>query len=249
MAVLSGKQFFEGAATHRAYQKRRDSGASTNDLIELPAFDDMVGDVQNLDVFDLGCGDGRYGQSLLGRGCRSYAGVDASSRMVEAATRHLAGTPGRVTQGLAEDLVFQAGSFDLVVSRMTLHWLRDVGPLFTRIAQALRPSGRLVFSVQHPVITCSDRARAGGQVRSHWLVDEYFVRGPRVAKWFDVNVEKFHRTTEDYFRALRSAGFVIDDLREAAPSKERFPDPSEYEKRQKVPLILLMSGRRPASIV
>jgi SAM-dependent methyltransferase len=244
MNPLSGKQFFEGAATHRAYQRRRESGATANDLIELPAFDDMVGGARDLDVFDLGCGDGQYGVSLLARGCRSYRGVDASSRMLEAARQNLVGTAGSVTQGLIEDLNLQGGSVDLVVSRMTLHWIADVGPVFERVAAALRPSGRFVFSVQHPVITCSDRARAGGQVRTHWIVDDYFVRGPRVAKWFDVNVQRYHRTTEDYFRALRSSGFVVEDVREAAPARELFPDPIEYGKRIKVPLILLMSGRR-----
>jgi SAM-dependent methyltransferase len=244
MNVLSGKEFFEGAATHRAYQKRRESGATANDLIELPAFDDMVGDARALDVFDLGCGDGQYGASLLARGCRSYRGVDGSSRMIQAAQQNLAGTAGSVTHGLIEDLCLEGSSVDLIVSRMTLHWLADVGPAFETVAAALRPSGRFVFSVQHPVITCSDRARAGGQVRTHWIVDDYFLRGPRVAKWFDVKVQRYHRTTEDYFRALRSAGFVVEDVREAAPPRELFPDPAEYGKRIKVPLILLMGGRR-----
>ena len=243
MNVLTGKQFFEGAATHRAYQRRRDTGATANDLIELPVLDEMVGSARDLDVFDLGCGDAQYGVSLLERGCRSYRGVDASSRMIETALQNLVGTAGSVTQGLIEDLCLEGGSVDLVVSRMTLHWISDIAPVFEGMAAALRPSGRFVFSVQHPVITCSDRARAGGQVRTHWIVDDYFVRGPRVAKWFDVNVQRYHRTTEDYFRALRSSGFAVEDIREASPSRELFPDLAEYGKRMKVPLILLMSGR------
>jgi SAM-dependent methyltransferase len=241
--VLSGKQFFEGAATHRAYQKRREGGDTANDLIELPVFDDMVGEVSGLDVLDLGCGDGRYGVSLTRRGCRSYHGVDASTRMVEMAQQNLAGTCGTVAHGLAEALELPKQSLDLVVSRMTLHWLADVRGLFANIARALRPSGRFVFSVQHPVITCSDRARAGGQVRTHWVVDDYFVEGPRIAKWFDVHVERHHRTVEDYFRALRSGGFAVEDVREPAPSTAFFPDPVEHERRSKVPLILAMSGR------
>src|SRR5689334_3251355 len=184
MTVLSGVEFFEEAQTHAAYQARRDGGCAPNELIEQHAFDGMLGDVRDLDILDLGCGDGRYGQLLLDRGCRSYVGVDASTRMIALAHANLASTKVRVMHARIDQFDFPTAAFDVVVSRMTLHWLDDLAKTFAKIRGALRPEGRLLFSVEHPVLTNSDAARVEGEGRTHWIVDDYFVQGPRTVRWF-----------------------------------------------------------------
>jgi SAM-dependent methyltransferase len=244
MTTWSGVEFFENQETHGAYQARRDSGAAPNELLEEGAFDDLLGNVHGLDVLDLGCGDARYGRRLIERGCASYVGVDGSGRMVELAEQALAGSRGSVRQANIEGLALPQGTLDVVISRMTLHWLEDLAPTFESIARALRPSGKLVFSVEHPVLTCCAEARVEGQPRGHWLVDDYFVTGPRTSRWFGVTVRKFHRSVEEYFRLLRSAGFRVVDLREAMPSKQQIRDEDELRRRQRVPLMLLIRAER-----
>jgi len=243
-AALSGPEFFEGVDTQAAYQARRASGAAPNEQIEQPVFDDMVGDVRALDVFELGCGDGRYGRSLLERGCHSYGGIDASSRMVAAAELELAGSTAVVTQGRLEELELPDSSHDLIVSRTTLHWLAEISPLFVKVRRALRPKGRFVFSVEHPVLTCCDAARVEGQGRRHWIVDDYFVSGPRVTEWFGARVQKYHRTIEQYFQELRASGFLVEDLREATPTAQQMGNPGELRRRQRVPVFLLIGASR-----
>ncbi|WP_415071943.1 class I SAM-dependent methyltransferase [Hyphomicrobium sp.] len=174
-----------------------------------------------MDICDLGCGDGSYGRSLLDQGCHSYRGVDASERMVEAARSALQGTQAQVTRERIEELTLADESFDLVLSRMTFHWIEELAPVFAQVFRALRPQGRLVFSVEHPVLTCCDAAREEGQGRSSWVVDDYFVPGPRVSHWFGVRVRKYHRSIEQYFQLLRNQGFEVEDLREATPSAEQ----------------------------
>jgi hypothetical protein len=39
-----------------------------------------------------------------------------------------------------------------------LHWVEDLEPVFARLARALRPHGRLVFSVEHPALTGYQRS-------------------------------------------------------------------------------------------
>lgn len=247
MTVLSGIEFFEQAQTQAAYQARRDSGRAPNELIEQHAFERMLGDPGNLDILDLGCGDGRYGRTLIDRGCRSYFGIDASSRMLALAERNLAGTGARLVRAPIDQFGFPADAFHLVVSRMTLHWIDDLKATFAKISQALHPGGRLLFSVEHPVLTSSDAARAEGEGRTHWIVDDYFVQGPRTVRWFGVDVQKYHRTVEDYFQLLRANGFSVEDLREGTPSAEHIEDPVELRRRQRVPLTLLLSARRPTT--
>lgn len=244
MTVLSGIEFFEEAQTHAAYQARRNGGRAPNELIEQHAFDRMLGDVRDLDVLDLGCGDGRYGRLLIDRGCRSYFGIDASSRMVALAQQNLANTNARLEHARLDLLDFPTSAFHVVVSRMTLHWVEQLEATFGRIFQALHPTGRLLFSVEHPVLTSSDAARVEGEGRAHWIVDDYFVRGPRTVRWFGADVQKHHRTIEDYFQLLCASGFSVEDLREGAPSAEHIEDPLELRRRQRVPLSLLLSARR-----
>ena len=76
-------------------------------------------------------------------------------------------------------------------------------------------------------------------------MDGYFETGTRVTKWMGGEVIKYHRTVEDYFGALRAAGFTVDVLRESRPQRERFRDPTTYERRKRIPLMLFFSACRP----
>ena len=69
-------------------------------------------------------------------------------------------------------------------------------------------------------------------------------RVPRITNWMGGKVIKYHRTIEDYFFALSSAGFVVDALRESRPQPARFHDPATYERRKRIPLMLFFSAHR-----
>jgi hypothetical protein len=43
---------------------------------------------------------------------------------------------------------------------------------------------------------------------------------------------------------LRNVGFALINLRECAPRRERFDDDAEFERRLRIPLVLLLSGAR-----
>ncbi len=58
-------------------------------------------------------------------------------------------------------------------------------------------------------------------------------------------VIKFHRTVEDYFTALQSAGFTVEQLRESRPRRENFTDPDLYDRRTRIPLFLFLAARKP----
>jgi SAM-dependent methyltransferase len=244
MAALNGIEFFEREDTHAAYQARRATGKAPNEVMEEDAFDELLGEVAGTDILDLGCGDGSYGRKLLDRGCASYTGVDGSARMTEVARHGLSGTQAAICHGRIEHFALAERAWDIVISRMTFHWIVELGPILARVAAALRPGGRLVFSVEHPVITCCSAARPDGEHRSHWLVDEYFVPGARTTRWFGVTVEKFHRSIEDYFRLIHASRLRVADLREATPSERRIPDPAEYRRRCRIPLMLLLRAER-----
>ena len=241
-----GPNFYDDAGVFERYIKLRARSESANDTLEAPVMAELIGPVDGLDVLDLGCGDGLYGRQLLAAGAGSYLGIDGSANMVRAAESSLAGTAGRVRQGdLAHGLQAAPASFDLAISRLAFHYLADVGPLLRGIHAALRPGGRLVFSTEHPVITCSNKALADDGLRQDWIVDDYFVPGRRVVSWLGADVVMHHRTLEDWFAAVQGAGFAVTALRESKPQREHFADAVLFERRSRIPLFLFIAASKP----
>jgi SAM-dependent methyltransferase len=241
-----GPTFYDDAQVFDRYARLRARAESANDTLEAPVLAELVGEVAGLDVLDLGCGDGRYGRALLSAGARSYLGIDGSANMAAAARANLVGTSGRVQRAdLANGVSAEPATFDLAISRLAFHYLADVGPVLRGIHAALRPGGRLVFSTEHPVITCSNKALADDGMRQDWIVDDYFVPGRRVVSWLGAEVVMHHRTLEDWFAAVQGAGFVVSALRESKPRHEHFADATLFERRGRIPLFLFIAASKP----
>jgi ubiquinone/menaquinone biosynthesis C-methylase UbiE len=237
-----GGGFYDVEGTHAAYLAHRHSGtASPNTVMEEPAFLAALGPVDGLRVLDLGCGDGSFATHALDRGAVSYLGIDGSTLMITTAERDHGSERARFAVGDIEDLVTEAASVDVVTSRMALHYVEHLEPVLATVRRALVPGGRLVVSVVHPVITCHDEPAAGP--RTSWTVDDYFLPGPRVRTWFDSPVTWYHRTVEQYVRALRSAGFALTELSECEPDERLLADDiDELARRRRVPLMLVLAA-------
>lgn len=164
--------------------------------------------------------------------------------MVARAQDVLAGTGGEVVLGDLEDFAAKPGEFDVVVSRMALHYVAELGPTLAACRRSLASGGRLLVTVVHPVIT-SQQAQVAPGLRTSWLVDDFFVPGPRERAWMGSTVTWYHRTTEDYVREIDTAGFRLTGLRECEPVPTRFDgDAAELARRRRVPLFLLLAAAR-----
>ncbi len=238
-----GAEFYETEARRTAYLRHRHDPLSPNSVMEEPAFHDAIGELEGRSVLDLGCGDGSTAALIVAAGAQSYVGVDGSATMIDTAQALYGSAQARFVCGDIEDPDSIAGTFDLVISRMALHYVERLDVVIDRIRLAVPVGGRMVFSVVHPIIT-SDNGSGGGQ-RTTWTVDRYFDRGPRDRSWFGSTVRWYHRTTEDYVRIATDHGFRIETLSECEPRAERFEgEPAELARRRRVPLMLLLAARR-----
>lgn len=242
-----GGTFYDDPECFDRYQQHRAWLLSPNAMMEGPALFEELGPVAGLRVLDLGCGDAQVGRELLHAGASLYLGIDGSQRMVGAARRVLEGTGGEVLHCDIEDLAEPEGTFDLVISRMALHYVADLGAVLRGCYRCLVPGGRLLTTVVHPVITSHDARGSSTEPRQNWVVDDYFLTGPRDQQWLGARTVWHHRTVEDYVSALFGAGFTLTGLHECAPRRELFDGDAEYQRRLRIPLVLLLAGARPLS--
>jgi SAM-dependent methyltransferase len=242
-----GGSFYDDSELFERYQQHRTWSLNPNVVMEAHALFEELGPVSGLRVLDLGCGDAEIGRELLNAGAAHYRGIDGSARMIEAARRILEGTTGEAVLCDIEDLAEPAESFDLVLSRMALHYVADLEGVLRACHACLAPGGRLVFTVVHPVITSHDARESSTEPRQNWIVDGYFVTGPRDQQWLGSRTVWHHRTIEDYVTEMRNAGFALINLRECAPRREQFDDTAEFERRRRIPLVLLLASARAPS--
>ena len=243
--AVPGRAFYDREGVFERYREERPGVSSPNLVMEEPAFLSELGPPAGLRVADLGCGDAALGRTLLDAGCSSYLGVDASERMVRAARETLRDTAGEVALASIEDFRAPPETFDLIVSRLALHYVEDLRAVLAACRAGLAPRGRVVFTVLHPVITSHDARMHSSQLREQWIVDDYFVTGPREREWLGDIVTWHHRTVEQYVDAVGDAGLVLTRLRECPPQRERFQgDEAEYARRSRIPLFLLIAASR-----
>ncbi|MEV0272886.1 class I SAM-dependent methyltransferase [Hamadaea sp. NPDC050747] len=173
----------------------------------------LLGDVDGVRVLEIGCGAGQCGRWLLTQGA-SAIGLELSGRQL-AHARELDAQSGvrlPVVQADATHLPFAGDSFGLVCSAYgAMPFVADAGAVLAEVARVLRPGGRFVFSVSHPIRWCFlDEPGEEGL----YAVSSYFDRRPYVeedAQGRAVYVEH-HRTLGDWVRLITGAGFHLTDL-------------------------------------
>lgn len=150
-----------------------------------------IGDVAGRDILEIGCGDGDLAVRLAELGGRVSA-IDASEQMIAAARQRASAHHANVNfrLGIAQQIPFEDGSFDIVVAVTILCFVRDATPVFREIARVLKPGGRLVIGELGRWSTWAAERR----IRA-WLGSELWKRG-------------FFRTPADLRALARSVGLV-----------------------------------------
>jgi SAM-dependent methyltransferase len=237
-----GSAFYDQDLVFASYTAHRQQVDNPPDTLEKPVLLDLVGAVAGLRILDLGCGSALFGREALEQGCQLYVGVDGSQNMVAMAERTLAGSPGQVIHSTIETWDYPQAAFDLVVSRLVLHYVEDFAAICTKVYQTLGANGRFIFSVEHPVLTAWARNWEMNDGRHDWIVDSYFVPGSRTTPWLGSEVVRYHRTIEEYFGIVQNTGFVVESVRESCPRREQFTDEATYEQSKRIPLFLFLAA-------
>lgn len=122
-----------------------------NAYLDRPAVLTLLGAGNGQHILDVACGPGFYAEVLVAQGA-AVLGVDASPRMIQYAQQRVpVGATFRVgcveapLTGLADE------SIDGIIAALVLDHVADWTGPFREFARVLRPGGRCVWSVEHPV--------------------------------------------------------------------------------------------------
>src|SRR5215208_6348635 len=147
----------------------------------------------------------------LGDSCgraRETVGFDVTPALIDAARE--ADPSGTYEVADVRSLPLGDSSAQLVTCINVLQHVADLDAALGEFARVLAKGGVLVAAVVHPVAEIGTYDAE----RDAISVSRYFVEEARPVPLGDAEVMHHHRTIESYARALRAAGFALDDLRE-----------------------------------
>ena len=227
------------------------------DYTARPFLLDWCESVAGARVLDLGCGEGYVGRQILARGATAVHGIDISSEMIENAK-------AQVPAGREDGLDYAVGDawdlarcsddqFDLVLCVFLFNYLERAQMTATmqEVARVLRPGGRFIFAVPHPSLAFQrpeerpfyfSRGEHGYFDGRDVLFEGEIWRRDGVA----VPVRCVHKTLDDYFVALREAGFdSLPELKELHATQDHLDlDPDFFEPLRETPLHLAFKMTR-----
>ncbi|GAA2987634.1 Methyltransferase domain-containing protein [Actinokineospora diospyrosa] len=184
-----------------------------------PAIVNLVGDVGGLRVLDAGCGAGAVAEALRDKGA-VVAGFDRSAKMVELAGKRLGDDVDLRVADIGQPLPYPGRAFDVVVAALVLHYLEDWTAPLAELRRVLKPGGRLVVVVNHPIMFKILHPQADYFATSKWS-DEYTFDGQEAVLTY------WHRPLHAMTDAFTAAGFrttVISEPPAVPEARELFPE-------------------------
>lgn len=173
----------------------------------------LLGNVAGRAVLEVGCGSAPCARWLRRAGARPIA-LDLSDGMLARAAQlnDATGVEVPLLQADAGALPLADACVDLACSAFGgLPFVADAGAVLAEVARVLRPGGRFVASVNHPMRWPMPDSPDPADLR---VTSSYFDRTPYVETDDEgraVYVEH-HRTVSDWVRAVVGAGLVLEDL-------------------------------------
>ncbi|KAK6958304.1 hypothetical protein Daesc_001102 [Daldinia eschscholtzii] len=207
---------------------------------EWPQLRAMLPDLNGLTVLDLGCGFGWFSRFARENGAKFVRAIDISEKMLERAEEMTSDDNIKYERANLEDLILAEGEYDLVFSSLAFHYVANIASLIKKIGIGLKPSGRLVCSIEHPIYTAPQRPKFIANEETgdkSWLLDNYQKEGPRITNWLAPEIEKQHRTIGTYINTILRNNMQLSDFIEWCPTEEelkRFPTRESEVNKQEI---------------
>ncbi|PAV28228.1 SAM-dependent methyltransferase [Virgibacillus profundi] len=238
---------YDNVSFFSAYEKMPRSIKGLKGAGEWPVLKEILPELRNKNVLDLGCGFGWHCRYARQEHANTVIGVDISDKMLEKARGMTNDSSISYMKLPIEDINFQDSQFDVVISSLAFHYIKSFEAICEKVYKYLKPGGSFIFSVEHPIFTSRNEQdwyydEQGN--RLHWPVDNYESEGVRDTTFLTENVIKYHRTFSTYVNNLIFAGFTIKAVKEPMPDKEMAKNVPEMKDENRRPMFLIISAEK-----
>lgn len=205
-------------------------------------------------VLDIACGQGFFSRAFAEAGAR-VVGVDISPELII-----------KARERSPRDIVFHiapadhmdevaSGEFDTAVSVLAVQNIENMEGVFAEARRAVVHGGRLVLVLNHPAFRVLKKSGWGWDdvlKTQYRRVDAYLSRA-KVAVVMNPGKTKseetysYHRSLQDFFKALSKNGFMVSRLEEWISHKKSGVGPRQKAEdiaRKEIPLFLMLEARR-----
>jgi ubiquinone/menaquinone biosynthesis C-methylase UbiE len=202
-------------------------------------------------VLDIACGEGYFARAFDEAGAKVMA-ADISPELIKRAKAQEGGVLYKVAP--AHKLAFaKDGEFDAASCVLALQNIENVQAALKEARRVLSKKGRLVLVLNHPAFRVLKRSSwgwddtAGAQYRR---VDGYLSAAKVMiemhpGKQAGAKTVSYHRSLQDFFKALSGAGFCVTRLEEWTSHRESQKGPrqaAEDTARREIPLFLMLEA-------
>lgn len=199
-------------------------------------------------VLDLGCGFGEHCKLFAEKGAEKVIGIDLSQKMLQIAQNENSHPKISYVNLPMEEVATLNQKFDIVVSSLAFHYVKDYENLIQDIYNLMVDKGTLIFSQEHPFVTShlsGERWTRDVQgMKIHANISNYAKEGIRDTVWFVDNVKKYHRTFSTIINTLITVGFQIDKIIEPLPNEETLEAYLQYTDLYHRPDFLLIKVKK-----
>ena len=202
------------------------------------------------EVLDVGTGEGQVARLAVAGGATRVIGIDpTAAQVVEAAARGGGATYARAG---AAALPFPNERFDAVVACLVFEHIEDVDEAIGEVARVLRPGGRFLFFLNHPLLQTPGSGWIDDQVldppEQYWRIGPYLVEDHTIEEVEkDVFIPFIHRPLSRYVNTLLDAGLSLARMEEPAPPPGFLARAAEYVAAATIPRLLLLRCEKRVS--
>jgi len=207
-----------------------EDGDVLNNALIYPVIIKLLGDFKNKSILDSGCGSGYFTAKLAVK-AKEVTGTDFSESFIKLC-KHKYITVSNLSferQDVTEKMQFKDGSFDFVVSKMVLQYVKDIHMFAGESFRILRKAGHLIIAVDHPFNTQFYFAQklAGSTNPKYKSLSHYFDRNEQTKRslWGKVDLTWYPKTITDYIMPFIGNGFYLNTIEELPEEKKGIPIP------------------------
>ena len=193
-------------------------------------------------MIDIGMGEGQVAR-VAAAGGLSVVGIDPSWVQVAEARRRGGSVSGAVAS--AVDLPFVDAAFDVAVACLVFEHIADLDSAIAEVARVVRPGGRFLFLLNHPLLQTPGSGWIDDQVldppEQYWRIGPYLPEADTVEEVSKgVKIRFFHRPLSRYLNSLVRAGWRLETMLEPPPPAGFIAAAPEYEAAAEIPRLLFL---------